>query len=212
MSCRGGSHEAVLSYARVALTEPPPCRAGWLSAQRAAGWGCGHLFSAVSRQPVAKLFPPQPGLLQVIWFGEPHEKAAVKLARGRSRSLPCSRGLWAPRSFQGALEARLAPCRHPAPRRARCCLLRWGSTKEALFFRVSAVAGSCLRCPEALCIWLPASNLAGHLRQGGRRSKSLSPLQCRPSERLRCFQATLLQWVVVSFQVLLGSEPLKERK
>lgn len=161
---------------------------------------------------MAKLFPLHWGLLQVIWFGDPQEKAAVKPALGCSCSLPFSHGLWAPGSFQGALEARLAPCRHPAPCRARCCLLRWGSTKEALFFRVSAVAESCLRCPGALCIWLLASNLAGHLRQGGRRSKSLSPLQCQPCERLWCFQTTLLQWVVVSFQVLLSSEPLKERK
>lgn len=115
---------------------------------------------------MAKLFPLHWGLLQVIWFGDPQEKAAVKLALGCSCSLPFSHGLWAPCSFQGALEARLAPCWHPAPCRARCCLLRWGSTKEALFFRVSAVAESCLRCPGAL--HLAAGKQPGWAPQAGR--------------------------------------------
>lgn len=99
-------------------------------------------------------------------------------------------------------------------------LLGWKAQKVSLlvgwgFFQsfFSAVAESCLLFPGQ------SSSLGAACMQPGwcigqtRRSfRFLSLSQRLRCERLRCFQPTLPQSLMLSFQVLLSSVPLKERK
>lgn len=144
---------------------------GDLSAVHTTGWVHGHLLSTVSWEPVGKSSFWNKG--SCWWSGFVSHMRRLQWNRTEVAHVlqPALCG------FQGG--HRSSPCSLPArssvPLRACCCLFRLGSTNVALFFRVSAVAESCLRFPVQGSLLLAACKQSGRVPQTGKEAGDLEP-------------------------------------